>query len=57
MLVVSDLVGTRASESARHEHALTLCDRYFSIVIDSRTLLTVVREASNTSTMAIDTRR
>jgi ureidoacrylate peracid hydrolase len=57
MLVVSDLVGTRASESARHEHALSLCDRYFSILIDSRTLLTVVREASNTSTMTIDTRR
>ena len=57
MLVVSDLVGTRASESARHEHALTLCDRLFSILIDSRTLLRVVREASNTSTMAIDTMR
>jgi ureidoacrylate peracid hydrolase len=35
MLVVSDLVATRSSELARHENSLAICERYFSITLQS----------------------
>jgi len=35
MLVLGDLVATRKSEIVRHEHTLTLCERYFGVVIES----------------------
>jgi ureidoacrylate peracid hydrolase len=35
MVVLSDLVGTRRSEFARHENSLTLCERYFALVVAS----------------------
>lgn len=39
MLVLSDLVGTRRSEAARHEHSLAVCERYFGFVLDSSTFV------------------
>ncbi|HYT21898.1 MAG TPA: cysteine hydrolase [Candidatus Polarisedimenticolia bacterium] len=39
MLVLSDLVATRSSELARHENSLALCERYFSITLDSSEFL------------------
>jgi nicotinamidase-related amidase len=55
MLVLSDLVGTRASEFARHENALALCERYFAIGLESGAFLNVVHDASPAvNTVAID---
>jgi ureidoacrylate peracid hydrolase len=42
MLVLSDLVATRRSEMSRHENSLAVCERYFGLVIDSRTFLEVL---------------
>jgi ureidoacrylate peracid hydrolase len=39
MLILSDLVATRSSELARHENSLALCERYFSITLDSSEFL------------------
>jgi ureidoacrylate peracid hydrolase len=39
MLVLSDLVATRGSEFARHENSLALCERYFSISLESGELI------------------
>lgn len=39
MLVLSDLVATRKSELARHDHSLAVCERYFGLVITSDHLL------------------
>ncbi len=41
MVVLSDLVATRRSEFARHEHSLALCERYFALTIDSGTFLKI----------------
>jgi ureidoacrylate peracid hydrolase len=46
MLVVSDLVGTRRAESARHENSLALCERYFGMVVDSQILLQISQRSS-----------
>lgn len=39
MVVLSDLVGTRAAEEANQSHSLRLCDKYFATVIKSSELL------------------
>ncbi len=43
MIVLSDLVGTRESERARHENSLELCERYFGVVMDSGHFLEIAR--------------
>jgi ureidoacrylate peracid hydrolase len=42
MLILSDLVATRTSESRRHENALTVMERYFGFVIHSTQFLTLL---------------
>jgi ureidoacrylate peracid hydrolase len=43
MLVLSDLVATRRSESARHENSLELCERYFALTLISGQFLDILK--------------
>lgn len=44
MVVLSDLVATRQSELVRHENSLSLCGRYFALVIASDVFLGVLHD-------------
>jgi ureidoacrylate peracid hydrolase len=43
MLVLSDLVATRSSESARHENSLALCERYFALTLTSDKFIDILQ--------------
>lgn len=43
MLVLSDLVATRASELTRHENSLALCERYFGLTLASDKFLDILQ--------------
>ncbi len=43
MVVLSDLVATRQSESGRHENSLAVCERYFALTMESDALLQLLR--------------
>lgn len=47
MVVLSDLVATRRSESARHDNSLALCERYFALVLDSDAFLHLMRQKND----------
>jgi ureidoacrylate peracid hydrolase len=49
MLVLSDLVGTRESERARHENSLAICERYFGFVVDSQALLGIPERSTESA--------
>jgi ureidoacrylate peracid hydrolase len=57
MVVLSDLVATRRSEIARHEHSLAVCERYFAITMESPDFLNLVTTGSPRAEFAIETRR
>jgi len=44
MIVLSDLVATRQSESARHESSLALCGRYFALTMESGTFMRFLQD-------------
>jgi len=46
MIVLSDLVATRQSESARHENSLALCGRYFALVLESNSFIDLLNRKS-----------
>ena len=43
MIVLSDLVATRQSEFARHEHSLAICGRYFALTMESDAFLQLMK--------------
>ena len=51
MLVLSDLIGTRASELDQHDSSLALCDRYFAITLNSNSFLQIL--GSHTAALAV----
>lgn len=50
MLVLSDLVATRESESAQHHNSLTLCDRYFALTLESDLFIELLRNRNAATT-------
>lgn len=46
MIVLSDLVATRQSESARHENSLALCGRYFALILESNSFIEFLHRKS-----------
>lgn len=44
MIILSDLVGTRASELNSHEHSLAVCERYFALRLQSSDFLTLLSD-------------